>query len=125
MSTLQNINPGTPINLNVQVGPATGPPATEPSYAAPTGTIQLAVDGAKVGSPISLTSVNGVFPPVGFGNYGAATLTVPTDGMSAGMHTVTITYGGDSNYLASTLAITQKRPYVITSKPAIENDLRH
>jgi hypothetical protein len=28
-------------------------------------------------------------------------------------------------YPRAALAITQKRPYVITSKPAIENDLRH
>ena len=28
-------------------------------------------------------------------------------------------------YACLTLAITQKRPYVIISKPAIENDLRH
>ena len=34
-------------------------------------------------------------------------------------------YGYRRLHALLALAITQKRPYVITSKPAIENDLRH
>src|SRR5580704_15407216 len=46
---------GTPINVSTEVGPATGPPTYEPNYVAPTGTVQLAIDGTNLGPPASLT----------------------------------------------------------------------
>lgn len=96
-----NILVGTPINVNAQVGPATAPPTYEPAYPAPTGTVQLSVDGVNIGSPLSLTSGFGVFPPVGFGNYGAAGFTIPTASLSPGMHSAAVSYSGDSNYFSS------------------------
>lgn len=94
---------GTPLNASIQVGPAAAPPIFEPLYPAATGTVQLAIDGVNVGSPLGLAPAVGTFPPVGYANYGAATTTIPTTGLSAGNHTVTVSYGGDTNYLSSPL----------------------
>jgi Pro-kumamolisin, activation domain/Bacterial Ig-like domain (group 3) len=95
---------GTPVTANIEAGPAAAPPIFEPLYPAPTGTLQLAMDGVNIGSPLSLTAGVGGFLPSGYANYGGVAAMIPTSNMTAGMHTLTMNYGGDSNYLASTLA---------------------
>jgi hypothetical protein len=97
----QQSTPETPINLDIGVGPNAGPPPQEPAYPAPTGAVQLSIDGGNVGSPVSLTPAVGEIPNVAYGNYGAANLTIPTSILSPGGHVATVTYGGDANYLAS------------------------
>jgi len=99
ISPQENILAGTPTYINIQVGPQIAPPVSEPDYPAPTGTLQLSVDGGNVGAPVPLTTANGVSGPIGNANYGEATLTVPTASLSSGMHEATVTYGGDVNYL--------------------------
>jgi hypothetical protein len=101
MTSPDSLLPGTPVILNIQAGPATGPPIYEPSYPAPTGTLQFSVDGANFGPPLALTTANGVTGSIGYGNYGEATATIPTTNLSVGEHTITVTYGGDANYLPS------------------------
>ena len=56
--------------------------------ATPTGTVQLFVDGAAVGSALPLSS-------------GAAGLTLNTATLSSGGHTIAVAYSGDSNYAPS------------------------
>jgi len=53
----------------------------------PTGTVQFAIDGSNVGSPVTLSS--------GSATYATSTLAV-------GTHTVTATYSGDANHSGST-----------------------
>lgn len=95
------VQQGTPISATIQAGPAAAPPIFEPLYPAATGTVQVAIDGVSLGSPLSLTPDAGYYPPTGYANYGAATATISTAGMSTGPHTLTVSYGGDSNFLAS------------------------
>jgi Bacterial Ig-like domain (group 3) len=54
----------------------------------PTGTVQLLVDGAVVGSPVALSS-------------GAASLTLNTTGLASGGHNVSVAYSGDTAYRGS------------------------
>ena len=54
----------------------------------PTGSVQMLIDGAAVGSPVTLTS-------------GAATITYPTVGLSSGAHNVAAVYLGSSTFAPS------------------------
>jgi hypothetical protein len=102
MTSSDSVQPGTPITINFQVGPTAAPPINEPLYPAPTGSLTISVDGANPGTPLALTTVNGANgPPIGYGNYGEATLNIPTANLSLGSHTVTVAYSGDANYLSS------------------------
>jgi hypothetical protein len=101
VSQIENILPGTPVNFNIQVGPATAPPIYEPFYPAPTGTVQVILDGANLGSPVTLTTENNVLGLGGYGNFGVAVVVIPTTTLSGGLHYATVTYGGDANYLPS------------------------
>ena len=65
-----------------------GPLATQTNAATPTGTIQLFVDGAAVGSALPLSS-------------GTAGLTLNTATLASGGHTIAVAYSGDSNYAPS------------------------
>jgi hypothetical protein len=99
ISPQENVLPGTPVNITIQVGPVSAPPPNEPFYPAPTGTLLLSVDGVNVGSPIPLTTANDVTGPIGYGNFGEADPTIATANLSVGMHSATVSYGGDANYL--------------------------
>ncbi len=70
---------GTPVNLTVQVTGASG---------TPTGTVQFAVDGVAVSNPVTLSS-------------GAAAYALSTTSLTAGNHTVTATYSGNTTYASS------------------------
>lgn len=100
LSAYQNILIGTPVTMNANVIVANQPPLGEPMFPAPTGTVQLEIDGAAAGSPVALTSglSNGTVPD------GLATLAIPTSGLAAGMHAASLSYSGDANYLSSTSA---------------------
>jgi hypothetical protein len=63
---------------------------------APTGTVQWLVDNSKQGSPVPVSTSGGVT---------TATLSLAT--LSAGTHTITASYSGDSNYLISSGNLTQ------------------
>ena len=54
LSAFQNIKVGTPISMNVIVAPQQFPPAGEPNDPIPTGTVQVTIDGAAVGSPLTI-----------------------------------------------------------------------
>jgi len=97
LSAYQNILGGTPVNMTASIIVANLPPPSEPSYPTPTGTVQLAIDGTNVGNPVPVVAG----PNLGSELTGAANLTIPTAGLSSGMHPVTLAYTGDSNYLAS------------------------
>ena len=75
------INTST-ITTSVQVTP------NAPTGAMPTGVVQLLVDGAAVGAPVTLSG-------------GLATLVVSTAGLSSGAHSISALYTGDSVYAAS------------------------
>lgn len=62
--------------------------AVAPGAGTPTGTAQLRVDGVAVGSPVALSGGAAAFPPL-------------TD-LSAGTHTLAVTYSGDGNFAGST-----------------------
>ncbi|MGA8090251.1 MAG: Ig-like domain repeat protein [Terracidiphilus sp.] len=98
LSAYGGILGGTPVNMIASIIATTLPPPSEPSYPTPAGTVQLAIDGTNVGSPLSVTAG----PNFGAELTGAANLTIPTAGLAGGNHVVTLRYGGDSNYLAST-----------------------
>lgn len=76
---------GKSITLNVSVANASIGIGTAPTA---TGTVQLLVDGAVVGSPVELSS-------------GAAQLTLSTTGLSSGGHNVSVAYSGDAAYKGS------------------------
>lgn len=105
LTSPQSSYAGSGINLNVQVASGAYLPVFEPDYTAPTGTVQLFIDGNKVGSPFALTSQYGSFPGAGNTNFGAASVVGPTDGLAAGMHTASMAYSGDANYVASTATV--------------------
>jgi hypothetical protein len=92
---------GTPISAFIQVGPAAAPPTFEPLYPAATGSVQLALDGINIGSPLTLSPGVGTFPPAGYANYGAVTANIPTTGIAAGPHVLTVNYPGDANFQAA------------------------
>lgn len=71
--------------LTISVANASGA-----SLAAPTGTIQILVDGSAVSGVNTATLTNGT-----------ATFTVTTTGLASGSHTITATYLGDGNYASS------------------------
>ena len=100
MTSSWSLLQGTPVTINLQVGPATAPPIYEPLFPAATGNFMISVDGGP-GTPLAMTTAKGVSGPIGYGNYGEATLTIPTANLSLGAHTVAVSYGGDANYLAS------------------------
>ena len=56
--------------------------------AAPTGSVQFEVDGVDVGSPVTLSVVNGVDEA-----------TFSTSSLAAGAHVMTAVYSGDTNFL--------------------------
>jgi hypothetical protein len=101
MMSSDTVTPGTPITINFQVGPTAAPPVYEPFYPAPTGSLQVSVDRVNSDSSLALTTANDVPGPIGYGNYGEATVTIPTANLSVGEHTVSVAYRGDANYLAS------------------------
>jgi len=70
---------GTSVNLTVTVTGASG---------TPTGTVQFMVDNVAVGSVVTLSG-------------GAATYTLSTTSLTAGNHTVTASYSGDTTYASS------------------------
>ncbi len=70
------------LTVSVAAYQATTPPTT------PTGTIQLFIDGAAVGSSLPLTS-------------GAITIPLNTAALSSGAHSVSVAYSGDSTYASS------------------------
>jgi hypothetical protein len=63
-----------------------------PGAGQPTGTVQFQVDGANVGSPVTLVN-------------GQAAWT--TSSLSAGSHTITAAYSGDSNFLGGSGQVVQ------------------
>ena len=67
-------------------------PIYEPAYPAPTGTVQLLIDGVASGSPVTVAPSNG---------NASATMTVSTAGLSYGSHHVGFAYSGDSQYSPS------------------------
>jgi hypothetical protein len=74
----------------------------------PTGTIQFMIDGTNAGTPIAIAA-------------GAAAYTLPT--LTAGSHTITASYSGDSTFAALTisgisLTVTQATPTVTWSTPS-------
>jgi hypothetical protein len=96
----QDIVQGTPITASVIISSSLLPVPYEPPYPAPTGTYGMAVDGVPAGSPVA------VVPGLTIGGLpaGTATVTIPTTNLSIGMHTLTETYSGDSNYQPYQLA---------------------
>ena len=84
-STTTTVGATTPINEGQN---ATFTATVSPSTA--TGTIQFKVDGSNVGSPVTVT--------------GGSATSAPVSGLTAGNHTVTAVYSGDTNYLTSTSA---------------------
>ena len=74
---------GQPVTWTATVTAASG--ATSP---VPTGTVQFTIDGTAFGSPVTLS--------------GSGTASSPSDStLSAGTHTVTALYSGDSNFAGS------------------------
>lgn len=78
-----SVSIGTSISYTIAVGSGTTGLNTTP-----TGTVQLLIDNAPVGSATSLTN-------------GAAALSLSTAGVSAGTHVVTAAYSGDAVYAGS------------------------
>jgi len=73
---------GQSVTFTVTVG------AVAPGAGTPTGTVQLQVDGNNLGSPL----------------YGYGTFSLATSALSLGTHTITASYSGDANFIASTAA---------------------
>jgi subtilase family serine protease len=81
-TTTANVVQGTAITLTARVA------AVATSAATPTGTVQLLVDNVVNGSPVALAS-------------GSATLTLATTALTAGAHTVSVSYSGDTTFAGS------------------------
>ena len=62
----------------------------------PTGTVQFAIDGANTSDPVNVRTTNGV-----------TTATYSTSLQFLGTHTITASYSGDSNFVASSGSLTQ------------------
>ncbi len=73
------------------------------SSSSPTGTVQFAVDGTNSGSPVALTAAKS---SAGVAIGGTAALTVTAGFTTAGSHTITATYSGDSTYGSSAATLT-------------------
>jgi subtilase family serine protease len=80
------ISGGASVTINVTVANGSIGIGTAP---VPTGTVQLLVDGAAVGSPVALSS------------GATASLPFSTASLSSGGHNVSVAYSGDSHYGAS------------------------
>jgi len=65
-----------------------------PGAGSPSGTVQLRIDGADVGSPVTLTGGTAVFPAVG--------------SLITGTHTVTAVYSGSGNHEGSQKTLEQQ-----------------
>jgi hypothetical protein len=98
LSAYQNIPVGTSLTMMAGIIAATLPPQYEPTYPTPTGTVQVMIDGKSAETPAQ------VVPGISSGGEltGAATLSLPTAGLSPGIHAITLSYSGDANYLLST-----------------------
>lgn len=70
------------ITMNASVAPLIA------GAAIPTGSVQLLVDGAAVGSPVALAN-------------GSATLAAPTNGLSSGAHNLAVLYSGSGTFAAA------------------------
>ncbi len=103
LSPNQGILIGTPVTISADVGPATQPPTGEPAYPDPTGTVQLQIDGASVGTPLQLAPSSSSGSP----SQSSATVSIPTADLAPGTHTASLTYSGDSNCLANASAQVQ------------------
>lgn len=86
-ATPSNVVAGTAISLAITVAPASTSANT------PTGSVQIQVDGATVGSSTALAN-------------GHASYILNTSALTAGAHTVTVIYSGDSNFNGSQGATT-------------------
>lgn len=86
--TSSNTSPvsGEPVDFTVAVG------AQAPGSGVATGTVQLKVDGNDVGSPVALAGGSAAFDPVA---------------MTAGNHTVAVTYSGDSNFKTGSASVVE------------------
>jgi len=96
LSAYQNIPVGAPISLSAVILSPTEAPTGEPAYPAPTGTVQLAIDGTNVGAPTPVVAG----PAEGNELIATANVTIPTTGLAVGMHSVSLSYSGDANYQA-------------------------
>ncbi len=98
-SVASSLNPSVAdlsVNFTATVSPSTA-----------TGTVQFNIDGTATGSPLALTG-------------GQAVLGMSA--LSAGTHTITATYSGDSNNLGSTsAALTQTVSQVITTTAVVSS----
>src|SRR5205814_8553637 len=61
-----------------------------PGAGTPTGTVQFQMDGSNTGSPVAVSTSGGV-----------TTASFSTSTLSAGSHTLTASYSGDSTFSAS------------------------
>ena len=100
-----SVTAGTAITLTATVSSA----STTVS-AVPTGTVQLSVDGSAYGSAVTLSNGSAAFPAYS------------TTGLTAGNHTFTASYSGDTNYAASkgsvVVAVTSTSTASFTLTPA-------
>lgn len=94
-SAYQNIVAGTPVTISATVMAANQVPSYEPAIPTPTGTFQLAIDGVNAGAPVQVVAG----PNFGALLTGTASVILSTAGLSAGTHTVALSYSGDANYL--------------------------
>jgi hypothetical protein len=90
--TTPTVAPGVAVPFTVVVVAQTPPPVYEPAYPAPTGSVQVLMDGKPTGSSVPLSPASGE----GMGSFSLA-----TTGLSNGNHLITFSYPGDSNYAAS------------------------
>ena len=74
---------GQPVTLTVTVTPASG--------SGETGTVQFQIDGGNVGSPVQLS-----------GNTASYTTSASNLALTAGTHSITAVYSGDSTFAGST-----------------------
>src|SRR5262249_50311049 len=79
--------PGQNVTFTATISPAA------PGAGTPTGTVQFVVDGGNAGSPVNVTTTGGV-----------TTASFSTASLSAGTHTVTASYSGDSHFSGSNAA---------------------
>ncbi|HEY1785997.1 MAG TPA: Ig-like domain-containing protein, partial [Pirellulales bacterium] len=82
--SVSSVSVGQSVTFTAVVNPANG------VTAAPSGTVQFWVDGIAVGSPVTLSVVNGVDQA-----------TFSSSSLAAGAHVVTAVYSGDTNFLTS------------------------
>ena len=80
--------------------------ALAPSTGTPSGNMQFIIDGANYGAPVTLAG----------GNASLSTAT-----LHAGEHTVSVVYGGDSNFLGTTAVLDS--PQVINTPPVAASDV--